>query len=425
MEQLRDKAKLVERWTFRWEMMDVLLGGKSPIDLPHLEIETETQAKEFLKGYGYDIDVAPQAKFIHTVFVEALLFLERVLMNQEWQQGIRPPDELIQLNEPLKLLIWASDRKANSKRRRLWSCAVLRLMHTIAHIDGLHRPASLDAARKQIIERFEKALFRSRDGKIWLGREGEAVELENVDWKLRKSRDSVILKLLHKPANVAENIYDLIGVRLVTKTYAEVMMVIKLLRQMNLISFPNANPQRARNSLVDLASFRKQVDILDHMLARGLMSPEEFVEQINKLDPEGPAAKVKTLNPHSGSNFKSIQLTCRHLLRYDDPLTDWTQNISTYLKTAPSHITAEQRAVMEGIVKVALSQYQVIGEEREVRVFFPFEIQIFDSETAKQIRSSQAASHEAYKSSQLKAARKRVLHDVLKNLDKDSGADEA
>jgi len=417
MEQLRDKAKLVERWTFRWEMMDVLLGGRSPIDLPHLEIESETNAKEFLKGYGYDIEIVAHAKFIYTVFVEALLFLERVLMRQEWQQGIRPPDELIHLTDPLKLLIWASDRKANSKRRRLWSCAVLRLMHTIAHIDGIHRPASLEVARKQIIERFEKALFRTSEGKIWLGREGDAVELENVDWKLRKSRESVILKLLHKPANVAENIYDLIGVRLVTKTYAEVMMVIKLLRQMNLISFPNANPQRARNSLVDLASFRKQVEILDHMLAKGLMTPEDFVEQINKLDPDGPSPKVKIINPHSGSNFKSIQITCRHLLRYNDPLTEWTQSITNYLKTKDSSISDEQKKVLKGVVNLALYQYQVLGEEQEIKVFFPFEIQIFDAETAKQIRGSRADSHEAYKSSQLKAARKRVLNDVLKNLD--------
>ena len=417
MNELNDKTKLVERWSFRWETMDVLLGGRSPIDLHHLEIESEHQAKEFLKGYGYDPDVAEQRRFIYIVFVESMVFLERTLMPKEWQGGVRPPREIIECTEPYQLLIWASDRKPNHKARRLWSCSILRLMHTIAHIDGIHRPASIDVARKQIMERFEEAIYRTGDGKMWFGSAGNAVELERVDLKLKKSRESVILKLLHKPANVAETIYDLIGIRFVTKTYAEVMMVIKLLRQMNLISFPNANPQRARNSLVDLASFRKQVDILDKMLEKGVMTPEEFVLQINKLDPDGPTPKAKVVNPHSGAGFRSVQLTCRQLIRYNDPLSEWTIRVNRYLEENGEKLSEDHRRIISNFTKMSLDQYRVVGEDQEVKVFFPFEIQIFDASTANLISESEASSHEAYKLSQLKAARKRVLSDVMKNLD--------
>ena len=96
MNELNDKTRLVERWSFRWETMDVLLGGRSPIDLHHLEIESEHQAKEFLKGYGYDPDVGEQRRFIYIVFVESMVFLERTLMPKEWQGGVRPPREIIE-----------------------------------------------------------------------------------------------------------------------------------------------------------------------------------------------------------------------------------------------------------------------------------------------------------------------------------------
>jgi len=417
MEINRDKSKLRERWTFHWEVMEVLLGGRSPVDLSKLDIDTEAQARDFLRGYGFDPNLPDQARFIHATFVEALYFLEKTLMPGEWQQGVRPPEDIVSCLDPVKLIVWASEKKSNLKRRRLWSCAILRLMHTIAHVDGVHRLSSIDLAREQIIALFENAMFRSKDGRIWLGRESEGVELDRVDWKLKKTRASILLKLLHKPANVAENIYDLIGVRIITKNYADVMMVIKMLAQKNLISFPNANPQRARNSLVDLSSFKKQLEHLEEDINKGQMSPEDFIAELNKLDPEASQVRNRTLNPHSGSSYKSVQITCRHLVRYEDPLLAWTQRVQEFLSEEGDRLLIKEGRLVEGLIRMARDQYQILGEDKNIKIFFPFEVQIFDVQTSELIKRSDGASHEAYRRSQLKAARKRVLFDVLRTLE--------
>jgi hypothetical protein len=48
--------------------------------------------------------------------------------------------------------------------------------------------------------------------------------------------ENIILKLLQKPGNIAENIYDVIGVRFVTQRLCDVMLVVKALQELFVIS---------------------------------------------------------------------------------------------------------------------------------------------------------------------------------------------
>ena len=51
------------RWDFPKELMDVLVNGKSAIDLPKLNVDDWANATDFVKSYGYNPDESVDAKF--------------------------------------------------------------------------------------------------------------------------------------------------------------------------------------------------------------------------------------------------------------------------------------------------------------------------------------------------------------------------
>lgn len=404
-----DKADLAELWQFPWPIMDVLIGGKSSIDLLELRVRSLSEATAFLKGYGFDPDDQVDLKRLDCIKIEALAFIERQLLQpREWARGVCPPRELIEAEDPRQLLIWASGKDPRERLLRAWACAVLRVMHTIAHLEGVNQKADLAEAREQIFGRIRQHLFRGKDGRVWLGNDDLKVELALVEWKDAKSRNSVLLKLLHKRDNVAETIYDTLGVRLIPRQVADVMMVVKVLRYFNIISYPNAYPARARNTLVDMDRFKSQIETLREMLASGSLSPEEFQTMVARLDPGPPPLPVSS-NPHSAQAYKSIQMTGRQLIKVRNYRFEWLDKLKRAVDTPKlepkvARILGELQGLVEG--------WHSVKSSRDVEVFFPFEIQILDLQSYEQAQSGEA-NHDRYKSSQVRAARKRILAKVL------------
>src|SRR5919108_575751 len=56
------------------------------------------------------------------------------------------------------------------------------------------------------------------------------VDLVLFDTKPKKSRNSTLLKLLHKPENVAEDIFDRVGIRFIVQTPLSALQVVKYLK---------------------------------------------------------------------------------------------------------------------------------------------------------------------------------------------------
>lgn len=403
MEKERETAEnLSNLWSFNWGAMEVLIGGKSSIDLTELEMRDRKDALEFLRYYGYDPENPIDAQKIHSVICEAWNFIEKYLMPSEWAAGRRPPDDLLMADDACVILMAASDRRAESALRQAWACAVLRVMHTLAHIDGVAKFADVEAARTQIMNRFLKYIFRNTEGQLCFGSREVSVQLDRIEWKLRKSRESILLKLLHKKANVAETIYDLLGMRIITKNLSDVMVVVKFLREFHMVSFPNCNPARARNSLIDIEGFKHNVDMLREMLEEGRIQPHEFTNILQGLTK--PVSLGNHSNPHTAKDYRAVQLTCRQLIRYPNPSLQWQDKMSKFIDEGKS--SDVMRDVCKEILLMASS------EEKSIDGFFPFELQVMDEESAAQNAVGEAA-HDRYKQSQVKAARRRVLHRVL------------
>lgn len=408
MNQNLSTSQLANDWDIPWSIMDVLIGGKSSIDLSHLYVNSRKEADSFLKSYGYDIQRKDDQRFLHGVIIESLNFIERNLMPKEWKAGKKPPKEIRLCNDPCDLVQWASNLNPDFRYHRAWACAVLRVGHTICHLESTNQATPFDDARAQIMGRFEEFLYRDPPGEnLWLGSKNERIELDKVEWKIEKSRESLILKLLHKPGNVAETIYDLFGIRIVTKRLCDVMMAVKFLRQFHMITFANCHPQRARNSLIDVERFRGHLDSLRQLLSNQAITTEDFNLMLDKLTL--PLSKTRSSNPHSSGNYKSIQLTCRQLIRSKNPAFTWTEKLKKVLEEPG--LNDKRKQILRNLL-LTVDSWESTDNQKESAAFYPFEVQIMDKESYDH-NTHGAAAHDRYKKLQVRTARRRVLSEVL------------
>ncbi|MBI3928241.1 MAG: TIGR04552 family protein [Armatimonadetes bacterium] len=387
------------RFEFSWEIMRVFLEGTSPIDLSSLGLTGRKEARDFLALYGYDLDDPHEQEQALRVHVEAVAFIKHLLCPASAEGDV----ELVMRSEVERpadlsdLLLWASGREADEELQQ-WACAVLRVMHTISHANNALRSQFYPEIKRQILDRFKRHIVEDEKGNLWLGQGELPVLLHGIYFREEKSRESVILKLLHKPDNVAQRIYDRIGVKIVTSSKVGALLALKYLRKNNLVLFPNVTPGRSRNTLVDLELFRKAYEELTpHDSLEEDLRDLEFVRALED-SPEARRLEHGIENPFTSPHYRSIQFTCRQLVRVTDPAYHVVQRVRAHLQRY--HAGPDLEALLEDL------EGQM--PERDLRFFFPYEVQILDK--ANHLQSEQGlSSHADYRRRQVRAARRRVL----------------
>jgi uncharacterized protein (TIGR04562 family) len=401
-----------ESESFSWDILRLILEGTSSIDLPSLSLHTREEASEFLLHYGYDLDDPHDEAETARVHVEAVSFLKRYLC-QKWRvsdsASLEPDPDTAPLEIPAEierpqdlrdLLVWASAEPGSSPRQ-LWACAVLRVMHTISHVNNALHSDFYGEIKRQILDRYKHHVDRRPDGSLWLGRGSQAVPLSAIYYKEEKSRDSMILKLLFKPDNVAQNIYDRIGVKIVVPTLLEAVQALQYLRTNNLIIFAHITPGRSRNTLLDLARFRRLYEEVAQEVggADGGALNRALRERLSHLG-DGPSAEPD--NPFSSPHYRSIQFTSRQLIKVTNPTFRKARKLRAHLERY--HLGPDLEALLDDL--------EGPEQAREIRFFFPYEVQILDEENHR-LSLAGAASHAEYKLRQLQATRRRILGRLL------------
>jgi len=354
----------VSTTSFSWQTLRAIIGGTSALDLPRLNLGTLTDADEFLTGYGFDwTDPSHRAEVLH-IRSESLTFIEEELLPP-------PADinrEVWREEDVRKLLLWASANPDGPEQsRQRWSCALLRVMHTRAHVDSHLQDTFGPQIRDQILDRFRPHL-KGDPQNLRLGDGEYSVPLVGFEMKSAKPWRSVLSKLLHKPENVAADVFDHIGVRFITPTRLDALRAVYYLRANNVVMFTNIKPTRSRNTLVDLSRLEAEMDGLDRALADGTISPADRQAALHRAaDRLAPMELSRAYNRFTDDTYRSIQFTSRQMVR------------------APT---------ATGL--------------RPARFFFPYEVQILDHISYERARNGRA-SHEVYKARQREAIRQRVL----------------
>jgi uncharacterized protein (TIGR04562 family) len=167
----------------------------------------------------------------------------------------------------------------------------------------------------------------------------------------------------------------------------------------------NIRPSRSRNNLIDPMLYRRTWREIQHAIKRGEVEDRAAVD--NALDQAlaaGYAEAQKEIaehNPFSSKEFRSIQFTCRQLVKYRSPIYDEVKALRALMKTAED---PEIKKVLERVDFAHLA--------KEQRFFYPFEVQIIDRANFEEAETGRA-SHAAYKAAQAKMAMKRVLGQLI------------
>lgn len=395
------------KFEFRNDIFEIIIGGKSSIDAhTAFHVSGMKEADQFILSYGYDLENPIERAEILGNFREALNFIRKNFLQPDNPDGLRVeiPKNILELSDIRELFVMAGQEVqayGTQPRNQLlkdWACSILKVMHTIAHIDKDLRASYFAEIQKQIFDRFYKVIHRDLEGNLFLGdklNDPLRVNLVAFEIKPKKTRDSIILKLLHKPENVAEDIFDQVGIRFITPTPFQALRVIKYLKDKMIVIPSNIKPSRSRNTLIELSNFRKHLNELVDRFDCGEISESQLESQLELIAHFPPN---QSMNPHSSEFYRAIQFTCRQLIKLRNPIFDDIKELKALVKAKPL-----DDSLVKAIEKIDLKYTQ-----REVRFFYPYEVQIVDQQSAEENEKGKSA-HREYKRAQVITAMKRIL----------------
>ncbi|NVK44279.1 MAG: TIGR04552 family protein [Oceanospirillaceae bacterium] len=327
-----------------WETLETLIGGRSVVDLTQMQIGDEPSAARFLRAYGFDPDDVEDRLWLEQIHARAIRFLDEVLL--PWQRIEAVPQRYRELSLG-ELLIEASQPQEGLWPN--WPCVLLKVLHCATHAQVTQDSAAHQAALESVQSRFQPFLFEQQ-GQQWIGDEQCKIPLVDFHIKEEKSFERIMTKLLHKPGNLAMELFDRLGVRLVTHDIFSAVLLLKFLRSRSIIMFANQLPERSRNSLAELHEIQSLY---------GMEPPPFLVGEVGPVPVETDSSQA---NPFSDRAFRMFKFVERLIVR--------------------------------------------TGDGR--RCIYPYEIQVLDC-NAWEATHSGDATHDAYEARQLKRVRHRLF----------------
>jgi len=405
-----DRPSYLQKYMFDWEMLDVVVGGKSALDTKNFlgSMSNIEQVNQFLKGYGLDPNDHVAKAELFGNFQEAIQFIKRYFLKDGNPDGLdlRLPNSLLMISDISQLFLMAADDSPNKKEDKLWAEVILKVMHTIVHADKDLRSNYFNIVQTQIFDRFYKYIFRSADDKLFLGIKGteNIVPLVDFETKSKKTRESVIIKLLHKAENVAEELFDRVGVRFVTNSRFDTLRVIRFLLEKNIVIPHNNKPSRAINTMIDLPRFKEAHQRVIKMALRNNLSEDRFVAAMERAIQECHLqGESSDRNKFTAKSYQSIQFTCRQLIEYKNP---FLQEFNDLRRIAKGVLTDDNELAR----RVLTMDISLVA--RDIRFFYPYEIQIVDADAFRE-NSQGEASHQEYKRLQVQSAMKRIFKAMI------------
>lgn len=405
-----ERPSYLPKYMFDWDSIEVVVSGRSALDSKTFlgPMSSMEQVHQFLKGYGLDpADPVNKAELFGN-FHEALQFIKRYFLLEGNPDGLdlKVPNSLYMITDIGQLFLMATTDKSEKREERLWAEAILKVMHTIVHTDKDLRSNYFKIVQTQIFDRFYRHIFRNQENALFLGTNAEnAVALVDFETKSKKTRDSTIIKLLHKAENVAEELFDRVGVRFITHNRFETLQVVKYLIENNIVIPHNNKPSRAINTMIDMQKFKDAHQKLVKMAIRNNLSEERFLNAIEReikdcgFESNLPSDK----NKFTAKAYKSIQFTCRQLIEYKNP---FLAEFNELRKVAKNFNPGENELAR----KVLSMDVSLVA--RDIRFFYPYEIQIVDQDAYKENTQGEA-SHLEYKKQQVVSAMYRIFKDMI------------
>ena len=406
---MAQRPRYLGEYAFNWETFDVVCSGKSSLDAKNYltELYDKNQVTNFLNGYGFNITDPVESAELFGIFQEALQFIKRYFLIEGNPEGLdlKVPNYLYGITNISELFLSATGNSQFKLKTEesLWAGVILKVMHTILHADKDLRARYFSTVQQQIFDRFYKFIHRDNENRLFLRNDaGISIPLYDFQTKAKKTRDSIIIKLLHKQENVAEELFDRIGVRIITYNKLDALRVIKFLHTNYVIMINNIKPSRSQNTLVDLNLLRRKVQSLYKETIRKNLDEDDFYQKLNNLIGESsPGNAQMDKNIHTSEEYRAIHFTGRQLIKYRNPF------MSSFNEVRKLALKDKENPLSQSLLGLDTSAIS-----RDIRFFYPFEVQITDYES--HMKNTQGeASHNEYKKSQRRSAMKRIFKPIL------------
>jgi uncharacterized protein (TIGR04552 family) len=300
------------------EQVRLILRGGSVVDWHRLNLTSVEEASQILRSNEFVPDDQRDQQRLSDIRRRAIDYLHR-----NFQTEFAP--EIVGAPRTEDLLLLAAGRDPVLQPQ---ACMVLKLMHVINHIDGRELLFMLPVSDRDVFYLVEEKATRVADE---MRRKGfPIVEFAGS----RKSRDSLITKLLSKKQSIAAQIYDKLRFRIVTANASDVFPVLRYLGQ-ELFPFNYTVPGESINTVFD---FPKMMAGNPH-LAQMIPSLQVDIESEDQMRP--------TPNEATSVRFRVINF-----------VVDLPIRIDSYL----SHYADPTLAALGRIVYV-LTEFQVLDLE--------------------------------------------------------------
>jgi uncharacterized protein (TIGR04552 family) len=260
------------------EAIRLVLTGQSVVDWQRLSLRTLSDVDRFLAVQLIDVKDPEDRERLRYVFNEAVSYLEE-------QLHLKFPPELRNPVDVRQVFLWAS-QWGGFRRTQILSCVVLKLMHIIQHMEAADLRFRLPLSEERILGIAHRRIV------------GHARALQERGVPItafygnRKSRSSMITKLIAKREALAATIFDKLRYRIVVQRPVDVVPTLATLVR-EVFPFNYTVPGQSINSLVDLAS-----------LTSWLSAEERAVAETRALREQAPAASPT--NEFSGKGYRVI-----------------------------------------------------------------------------------------------------------------------
>lgn len=274
------------------EAVRLLLTGESVVDWQRLAFRTADEVDGFLRTHGLDPGDPEDRERLRYVYNEAVSYLEEQL-HLRFPRELRDPDDVRQV------FLWAS-QWGGFRRTQILSCVILKLMHIIHHMEAADLKFRLPLSEEQILEIAHRRILDTARSMQDRGAPIAAF------YGSRKSRSSVITKLLAKREAVAATIFDKLRYRVLVHRPEDLVPTLAWLGR-EMFPFNYVVPGQSHNNLLPIES------IWDHL------RPEEREEAQRRGDL--PGAEEAPKNEFSGASYRAINWIVDYPVRIPETAT--------------------------------------------------------------------------------------------------------
>lgn len=244
----------------------LLLRGDSVIDWHRLALRSMDDVRRLLLVNGLDPDRPEDIQRLEDLRTQAVRYVVDSL-------GLRIEAEVATNTPAMELPLLASGRGRHQRS----ACTLLKVMHIIYHLDARELRTGLSVPDTDMYEMVESSVVRMFDELRDAG-----VPVAEFSWS-RKTRSSMITKLLVKRDTSAARLFDRLRFRLVVEKPADLLPTLHVMLQ-RFVPFNYVLPGQTVNSLIDLAPLQKRIAKGREVL--GLAS-EEVARTNNEFSAQG------------------------------------------------------------------------------------------------------------------------------------------